>query len=265
VTAPFIRLALLGNALGHSRSPLIHLAAFAACGIAGEYESREVDASGFAAACGDIVAGRLDGANVTMPYKLEAQRRCDDLDPDAARAGAVNTLAGRDSGLTGWNTDVVALREALASLPGLPVLVLGAGGAASAALVAASGRRQIVAARRPEAARRLAERVDTGATAVEWGQAVTEAVVVNATPLGRHAEALPGAVLDAAQGLIDLAYGPVETPAMAVARSRGIPAIDGIRLLVAQAAVSFEIWTGQEAPRDVMEAAARAPESLKAP
>jgi shikimate dehydrogenase len=265
VTAPVVRLALLGNPLGHSRSSLIHRAAFAACGVAGEYESREVDASGFAAACGEIVAGRLDGANVTMPYKREAQRRCDDLDPDAERAGAVNTLARRDGGLTGWNTDVVALREALASLPDLPVLVLGAGGGASAALVAAAGRRQIVAARRPEAARRLAERVDTGATAGEWGKAASGMVVVNATPLGMHGESLPGGLLEAATGLIDLAYGPIETPACAVARSRGIPAIDGISLLVAQAAASFEIWTGREAPRDVMEAAARSPESLKAP
>ena len=265
MTAPSVRLALLGNPLSHSRSPLIHRAAFAACGIAGEYESREVDASGFAAACGDILAGRLDGANVTMPYKVAAQLRCDELNPDAERAGAVNTLARRDGGLAGWNTDVGALREALASLPDLPVLVLGAGGAASAALVAAAGRRQIVAARRPAAARRLAERVDTGATAGEWGTAVPGVVVVNATPLGMHAEALPGAVLAVAQGLIDLAYGPVETPALAVARSRGIPAIDGVSLLVAQAAASFEIWTGREAPRDAMESAARSPESLKAP
>ncbi|MBI5158154.1 MAG: shikimate dehydrogenase (NADP+) [Acidimicrobiia bacterium] len=260
-----VRLALLGHPLGHSRSPRIHRAALAACGIAGEYEPRDVDAGGFAAACGDIAAGRLDGANVTMPYKLEAQRRCDHLDADAARAGAVNTLARGDGGLAGWNTDVVALREALASLPDLPVLVLGAGGAAAAALVAAAGRRQIVVARRVEAARRLADRVGTGATTGVWGAAATEAVVVNATPLGMHGETLPGAVLEGAGGLIDLAYGPAETPAISLARSQGTPAVDGVSILVAQAAASFAIWTGLAAPREVMEAAARSGESLKAP
>jgi len=96
-----------------------------------------------------------------------------------------------------------------------------------------------------------------------WKWATADALKRYATPLGMHAEALPGAVLAVAQGLIDLAYGPVETPALAVARSRGIPAIDGVSLLVAQAAASFEIWTGREAPRAVMEAAARYGESLK--
>lgn len=265
MTSRPLRLALFGSPVRHSRSPRIHQAALAACGIAGEYELREVDAAGFAAGCGEIVSGRLDGANVTMPYKLAAHRRCDVLDPEAEQSGAVNTLARRDGGLAGWNTDVKALRQALETLPGLPVLVLGAGGAAAAALAASAGRRQIVTARRPEAAGRLADRIGAGVAVAPWGQAVRGAVVVNATPLGMRAESLPEAVLEAAAGLVDLAYGRSATPAMAVARSRGIPAVDGISLLVAQAAASFEIWTGREPPREVLEVAARAPESLKAP
>jgi shikimate dehydrogenase len=168
-------------------------------------------------------------------------------------------------GLAGWNTDVTALRAALAGLAGSVVMILGTGGAAAAAAAAAPGRPVLVAARRESAGHELAQRVDPGVTVVPWGAVVADAVVVNATPLGMQGESLPAGVVEAAAGLIDLAYGVEETPAVAVARSRGVPAIDGIALLVAQAAASFEIWTGRAAPRAVMEQAARQPETLKAP
>ena len=142
-----MRLVLVGMPLRHSRSPRIHRAALAACAIAGDYSIREVDAAGFAMACGEIASGALDGANVTMPYKRAARRACDCVDADADRAGAVNTLALSERGLMGWNTDVVAVRLALSRLEGSPVVILGAGGAAAAALAAASGRPTAVMAR----------------------------------------------------------------------------------------------------------------------
>lgn len=250
----------------HSRSPSMHRVALAACGIAGDYEAREVDAAGFAEACRQLRNGDLDGANVTMPHKERAFGECAVVDADAALAGAVNTLANRDGGLTGWNTDVAALRSALFPFGSGEVLILGAGGAAAAAIVASGGEREIrVAARNREAAVALTTRIG-GAMRVEvWGTPVAGAIVVNATPLGMHGEALPGGVLEAAGGLIDLAYGPAETPAVASARSRGLPTVDGITLLVSQAAASFEIWTGIPAPIGAMERAARAAETLKAP
>jgi len=260
-----VKLLLLGASLGHSRSPRIHRAALDACGLSGEYLAREVDAAGFSAACAEITAGTVDGANVTMPYKRAAHLACDRLDDDAVRAGAVNTLARRHGGLAGWNTDVAALRSALGALPWGAVVVLGTGGAAAAALVAASGRSIVVAARRLAAARDLAGRIDPGCGTVPWGTAVPGAVVVNATPLGMRHEPLPAGVVEVAAGLIDLAYGDAETPAVAAARSRGIPAIDGVSVLIGQAAASFEIWTGLAAPLQAMEAAARRPETLKAP
>jgi shikimate dehydrogenase len=249
-----MRLVLLGDPVGHSLSPPIFRAAFAAAGVTGSsYEARRVDAAGLAAAMAEIQAGEIDGANVTMPHKRLAARGCSDLDRDAARAGAVNTLARRDGLVIGWNTDILALRDALAGMPDGPVLVLGAGAAAAAAIVAAGSREQIVAARRPEAARAVSAAAIVG----EWGRPVEGAIVVNATPLGMRGEALPDRVLLAAFGLVDLAYGPTATPAVTAMRERGAPVVDGIDVLVAQAAASFTIWTGVTAPIEAMERAAR--------
>lgn len=258
-----MRLVLLGRPVSHSRSPAIHRAALAACGIAGDYTASDVDGPGFAAACRDVAAGRFDGANVTMPYKRAAREACAVVDRDADRAAAVNTVMGAGQGrLAGWNTDVVALRHALDAMGTAPVLVLGAGGAAAAALVAADRRSVWVAARRPEASRDLASRY--GAAAVDWGTPRHGAIVVNATSLGMKGEGLPEGILEAAAGLVDLAYGPQPTPASAAMAAEDRPVVDGLTLLVDQAAASFELWTGHPAPRGVMEAAARTPDSLKA-
>jgi shikimate dehydrogenase len=237
----------------------------AACGIRGDYEPREVDATGLADACTELRTGVLDGANVTMPLKRWAFGACDLLDPEARLAGAVNTLALRGGALQGWNTDITAVQAALADFPVSEVLVLGAGGGAAAVAVAAAGRVIRVATRDPAAAVALVRRIGGRAVPAPWGVPVEGAVVVNATPLGMGGEALPPGVVEAAAGLIDLAYGSAETPAVTAARSRGVPAVDGVAVLVAQAAASFEIWTGVPAPRDVMERAARTAETLKAP
>jgi len=246
-----MRLVVLGDPVEHSLSPRIHRVALADSGIEGTYEPRRVDATGLAAAIDEIRDGTLDGANVTMPHKRRAVEGCSVLDADARRAGAVNTLAGGGGEVRGWNTDVAALRGALAGMPPGPVLVLGAGGAAAAALVAGAGRRTLLSARRSGAAAGL------GAPRVPWATGVEGAIVVNATPLGMRGESIPPPVLESAAGLVDLAYGSSETPAVASMRSAGRPFVDGIDVLVAQAAASFTIWTGAPAPLESMRRAAR--------
>ena len=253
----------MGMPVAHSRSPQIHRAALAACGLPGDYRARAVDGAGFAAACAELRDGRLDGANVTMPHKRAAHDACAVLDPDARRAGAVNTLAMRGGLLAGWCTDVAAVRAALDQMPVGEVMILGAGGAAAACVVAAAGWPLLVAARRRQAGQDLVERLGIPATVVPWGQPAPGASVVNATPLGAGGESLPDGVVAGAAGLVDLAYGRVPTPAVVAGARAGIPTVDGLTILVAQAAAAFEIWTGREAPRAVMEAAARSGESLK--
>jgi len=253
-----MRLVLLGNPVAHSRSPAIHSAALAHLGIAGEYRARRVDEAGLGTAAAEVRSGALDGANVTMPYKRVAAGLCDHLDADAAASGVVNTLTMGDGMLGGWNTDVGALRAAAGGSCGdRTILVLGSGGAAAAALVALGGDQVAISARRTVTAAHLADRLCPSARLVPWGTAVPGALVVNTTPLGMRGERLPEGVVEAAGGLIDLPYADSDTPACAAARRLGIGCVDGIDLLVAQAAGSFRIWTGLEPPIAVMEAAAR--------
>ena len=136
------------------------------------------------------------------------------------------------------------------------MLVLGTGGAAAAALVAFDGSRLYVAGRRPGAGPALAAAVGVAAAEVPWGRPLPGALVVNATPLGMEEEALPAGVVEEASGLIDLPYGAGPTPAVAEARRRGLPVAGGLEVLVAQAALSFRIWTGREAAVEVMRRAA---------
>jgi len=255
-----VRLALLGDPVAHSRSPAIQRAALAAAGILGSYEARRVDAAGVYRACAEIRAGILRGANVTMPHKRVAAAAADRLAPAAARCRAVNTLVGEKGEVVGHNTDVGGLLAAWerAGFPrGVPVLLLGGGGAAAAVLVALAGTGPVIATRRPGAGQALADALGVPATGIPWGEPLAGAVVVNATPLGMYGESLPPGVVEAAAGLVDLAYGPEATPAVALARRRGLPAADGLDVLVAQAALSFELWAEVPAPLAAMEAAAR--------
>jgi shikimate dehydrogenase len=245
---------LLGDPVVRSRSPAIHHAAFRATGVDGRYEARAVDRAGLERAIAEIRSGSIDGANVTMPHKVRAAELVEDLSDEAGLAGAVNTISANAGRLMGANTDVLAIGAALQGFIG-PVLILGAGGAAAGAAAAAAGRDAWVSARSPSAARRMADRF--GLETVEWGEPVEGGTVINATPLGMNAEPLPPGLVESAGGLIDLAYDDDPTPAVAAARRLGLPVIEGIDLLVAQAAESFTIWTGLEAPLEAMMRAAR--------
>ncbi len=253
-----MRLVLLGDPVDHSRSPAIQSAALEAAGIEGTYEARRVDAAGMVVAVDEIRYGRLQGGNVTMPHKLLAFELADRVTETALRSGAVNTLV-RDKGeVWGYNTDVDGIRAVWIEKElsdDAPVLILGSGGAAAGAVVALAEHTIMVSGRRPDAAADLLARTRVEGTVVPWGTAVEGAVVVNATPLGMKGEPIPTEVLNGAAGFVDLTYGPAEAPSVSRSRRLGIPAADGRDMLLAQAAVSFEIWTGVKAPIDVMRSA----------
>lgn len=253
-----MRLVLLGDPVDHSRSPAIQSAALEAAGIEGTYEARRVDAAGMVIAVDEIRYGRLQGANVTMPHKYLAFELADRVAEMALRSGAVNTLV-RDKGeVWGYNTDIDGIRAVWIdkSLPNdAPVLILGSGGAAAGVVVALAEHTIIVSGRRRDATVDLLARTRVEGTVVPWGTAVEGAVVVNATPLGMNGESIPAGILDGAVGFVDLPYGPDEAPSVSLSRTLGIPVADGRDMLLAQAAVSFEIWTGVKAPVDVMRSA----------
>ena len=255
-----LRFAVLGDPIDHSRSPAIHTAALIHLGLDGRYLAIRAGSAELRAAVAQLRAGSLHGFNVTMPLKEEAASLAEDLTEEASRSGSVNTMRARDGVIEGHSSDVVATVKALSD-PRFdlqaPVLVLGAGGAAAALLVGAQDRNLYVASRTEQLARALLDRVGIEAGVVTFGAGVTGALVVNATPLGMAGEHLPEQITGVASGIIDLAYGPTETPTVSKARETGVPVMDGVEFLVLQAAVSFEWWLGRPAPLEVMVAAAR--------
>ncbi|MDH3469791.1 MAG: hypothetical protein OEM94_00585 [Acidimicrobiia bacterium] len=254
-----MKLALLGDPVDHSRSPAMHQAAMTELGIEGTYEARAVDRQGLEKAFEDLRSGALDGANVTMPHKMAAARLCDELAEESALTGVANTLIGGVR-VVGALTDVhgiVAAGAAAGVDTDQPVLILGSGGAAAAALLAMRGRPVRVAARHPQHGGELLERLDAPGEIAPWGIPWLGAVVVNATPLGMNGESLPDGVVEAASGFIDLTYGASPTPAVELARSLDIPTADGLSVLAHQGAKSLELWTGLEAPIELMESVAR--------
>lgn len=254
-----IRLALAGDPVSRSRSPAIHEAALAALGIAGSYEAVRTDAVGLAGLVDSMRTGSLDGLNVTMPLKRAAREMADRSSENVELAGAANTLSFDNGVVVAENTDIGGISDAWnrRQLPGpeTPVLVLGAGGAAAAAVLALSDRSLSISSRNPAAATALVLQIGVPAEILEWETPLEGAVVVNATPIGMRGEELPASLLAAASGLLDMAYGHQRTPSVTMMGDR--PVADGIDMLVAQAARSFQIWTGRPAPLAAMESAAR--------
>ena len=258
---------IIGDPVVHSRSPAIHNAAYAALDLDWVFVAFRVPAGSAAGALSGARLMGIAGLNVTMPHKTDAAEACDVLSPNAAALGAVNTVVVRDGVLTGDSTDgeglVRALRDEGIDLGGSKILVLGAGGAGRAITqsLGASGARVTVAARRLDAAVAAAALAADG-KAVDLervGPAVAEAdVVVNATPIGMRGEAPPfdPDLLVGRRLVLDTVYAPVETPLLAAARARSVPAANGLGMLVHQAALAFEAFTGVAAPLAVMRAAA---------
>jgi shikimate dehydrogenase len=257
---------LIGDPVGHTRSPAILNTAFEAAGLNWVYVAFPAPAGRGADAVKAARDLRLAGLTVTMPHKTDAAWACDELTREATALNAVNVITVRDDGrILGASTDGLGLVRALGDEgvdpAGRRALVLGAGGAARAITLAlgSAGADVTVAARRRGAA-------DSAAGLVRRAKSATLAevdpgafdLVVHATPVGMHGEApvIDPDRLNPAQLLVDTIYHPMETPLLAAARARGVPCANGLGMLVHQAALAFELWTGVEAPLSVMRAAA---------
>jgi shikimate dehydrogenase len=263
---------VIGDPIAHTRSPAIFNAGFAATGLNWVYVAFPTPAGAGEHAVRAVRALGLAGLNVTMPHKADAAWACDELTPDAAALGAVNVVTVGERGrLLGASTDgegfVRSVREEGFDPTGQPALVLGAGGAARAIARAlgAAGADVTVAARRKEAAESASGLVEGpgGAPAAAASLAEVDpggfALVVNATPLGMQGEPgpVPAEQLNPGQLVVDTVYHPMETPFLAAARARGVTALNGLGMLVHQAALAFEQWTGVDAPLDAMWAGVR--------
>jgi shikimate dehydrogenase len=262
---------IIGWPVQDSLSPLIHNAAFAALGMDWAYVPLPVAPGDLEAALAGLPAMGFSGANVTMPHKTDVARLVRDLSEDAQRLRAVNTLVTGAAGLVGHNTDAPGFdrfvrRDAGFEPGGRSALIFGAGGAARAcALALARGGLEAltVAVRDPtraETLRAMFEGQLPAVRAVSFEEAgeVDSDLVVNATPLGAAGETLPHPPLRPGMLVVDLLYRPTLTPLQVAAKAAGASAFGGLGLLLHQAALSFELWTGLEPPLSVMSAAALA-------
>jgi shikimate dehydrogenase len=252
---------VIGWPVARSLSPAIHNAAFEALGLDWTYMPLAVRPGSIEQGVGLLRELGVEGANVTMPHKQAVVPFLERLQGDAERLHAVNTIVRDGATLVGHNTDGPGFLAAIAGQAsfdpgGKTAIILGAGGAARAIALAlaAAGASVVVSARRPEQAADVAG-LAPGIETSRWGSAIAADLVVNATP---SRDGLPIDALSFAPGVlaVDLIYLPPSTPFLLAARAAGAQALDGIGMLVHQAALSFLLWTGREAPIDVMRAAA---------
>ncbi|HEX5309891.1 MAG TPA: shikimate dehydrogenase [Solirubrobacteraceae bacterium] len=263
------RLGVLGWPVAHSRSPAMFAAAFAACAMADwSYQRLPVAPELFEQTARALGGSGFLGANVTIPHKQAALALADSASPAASAIGAANTLSFAPGGtIAAENTDAPGLLAAIGeSVVGRSAMVLGAGGSARAAvwaLIDAGVAEVRVWNRTPERALELAAAF--GAQAVRTPRPAD--LLVNCTSVGLQrlasdAEALNQLALTADlvgsyACVIDLVYGAQPTPLLAAASAAGASAVDGLEVLVAQGALSFELWTGHAAPVEAMRAGAR--------
>ncbi len=270
ITAVTTVAGVIGWPARHSLSPALHNAAFAAAGADWVYVAFEVPPGGARGALEAMRALGIGGLSVTMPHKAEVADAVDALDPAAAALHSVNTVVREDDGsLTGHSTDgagfVASLREAGVDPRGARVAVLGAGAAARAvvdALGRAGAAELVVVNRTPDAAERCAALAPVGRVAGP-GPAAADAVreadlVVNATSVGMGSAELPldARLLHAGHVVADLVYHPLRTALLDAAAAAGACTVDGLGMLVHQAALQQQLWLGVAPDAAVMRTAA---------
>ncbi len=254
---------VIGWPVSGSLSPPIQNAAFSARGLDWVYLPLPVPPGELKRALDGLAASGFSGLNVTMPHKTESAKLSASLSEDAARLNAVNTFVADPGGWVGHNTDVGGFgrfleQDAGFDASGRSALILGAGGAARAcalALARAGLSTLHVSLRDRSKIQAIGDAIDGSATLLvahdlepsSVGEAGEVDLIINATPLGGPGEPLPLPEISASTLVVDLRYG-ASTNLLEAAREAGAAAFDGLGLLVHQAGLSFELWTGEDAP-----------------
>ena len=261
--------AVVANPIKHSISPFIHNQAFEATNTNGVYLAWEVEGTDLAETAANIRRYQMFGINLSMPYKELVIPYLDQLSEEARLIGAVNTVVNREGTLIGYNTDGKGFFKSLPSfkISGKRMVLLGAGGAAKAILAQAilDGVSQVsvfVRSASMEKTKPYLEKLqyETGFRvdlfALEDAQELQENIrkaelLVNATSVGMDGASQPipiSIVLPERLLVADVIYQPFETPFLKWARNQGNQAINGLGMLLYQAAEAFQLWTGKEMP-----------------
>ena len=263
--------AVVANPIKHSISPFIHNSAFEATNTNGVYLAWEVDEAELAETVANIRRYQMYGINLSMPYKEQVIPYLDQLSEEACLIGAVNTVVNREGTLIGYNTDGKGFFKSLPSfkISRKRLVLLGAGGAAKAILAQAilDGVSQIsvfVRSSSMEKTRPYLEKIQNATgfrvdlfaleDVQELQDSITKAdLLVNATSVGMDGSSQPiptSIVLPEKLMVADVIYQPFETPFLKWARNQGNQSINGLGMLLYQAAEAFELWTGKEMPTD---------------
>ena len=265
--------AVVANPIKHSISPFIHNTAFAATATNGVYVAWEIEASDLEQTIRNIRRYQMFGINLSMPYKEQVISYLDELSDEARLIGAVNTVVNHDGILIGYNTDGKGFFKSLPSftITGKKMTLLGAGGAAKSILAQAilDGANQISVFVRESSMEKTKSYLDrleeqTGfkvdlyalEDVSELQARIAESdLLVNATSVGMDGKSSPvpeSIVLPETLLVADIIYKPFETPFLKWARSQGNPGVNGLGMLLYQAAEAFQLWTGKEMPTEVI-------------
>ena len=269
---------VLGYPVAENPTGLMQEAAFAALGLNWRYLTIEVRPENLAEALRGVRAFGMCGINLTIPHKVAVMDLLDEIAPDAALIGAVNTVRRQGERLIGENTDGKGFMRGLAQDAGMDgrgkrVVVLGAGGAARAITteLALAGAADLTVVNRDVRRGRglvvdLESRLNLQAKLVHWNQTVyigdETDILVNATSIGLFPDAAAMPDVDLSQARPDLLVcdvipNPPETPFLQMAQRRGLKTLNGLSMLVYQGSIGFEMWTGLKAPEAVMKTALR--------
>ncbi len=251
--------ALFGNPVGHSRSPLMHNAAYARMGLDACYVPFCVQDLGTAVRA--IGALGIRGVSVTIPFKVDIMQYLDEVDEDARRIGAVNTVINKSGRLRGANTDWKGLTRTLmesSGIAGKTFVVLGAGGTARAAVfgILREGGTPLVVNRSVEKGRRLASEWNCAFRPWEELGEIKAAGLINTTPVGMSPKAdrspVRPDVLANFSLVMDVVYNPLRTKLLEDAQKAGCAVLSGVSMFVHQGAEQIRLWTGQEPPVALM-------------
>lgn len=250
---------VMGNPVKHSLSPLMHNAAFREKGINAVYlafESVDIKSS-----IQGMKALSIKGMSVTIPHKSSVIPLLDKVDPLANDIGAVNTIVNVDNKLTGYNTDAQgALRalEEVTPVSGRSCIIVGAGGAARAIgyILKKNNVNLIITNRTEKRGRELSKNLGSRFIKPEQLPDIDADILINTTPAGMSPDIdlcpVPEEALKQGMTVMDIIYNPARTKLLKTAEEKGCKIINGLGMFIYQGAEQFKLWTGQEAPVEIM-------------
>ena len=250
---------VLGNPVRHSLGPLMHNAAFSDKGINAVYLAFEsIDIEG---AIRGMRGLGIKGMSVTIPHKTSVIPLLDEIDPLAKDIGAVNTIVNTDGKLTGYNTDAVGALRALSEVvkvQGKSCIIVGAGGAAKAIgyILKRHNVDLMIANRSIERGEVLSRLLDSRYIEIDQIEDADADILINTTPVGMSPNidscSLPEGVLKPGMTVMDIIYNPRTTKLIHIASRKGCRIVEGLGMFIYQGAEQFRLWTGKEAPVEIM-------------